>query len=254
MKAFSFDINYLCEKMTDMSGLPTRIYKKGELIHIYSIVPLNYDPVNLYIDELNNLHEHVNYYISENSDYYGVLNTNEIKIIIGPSRITKLSNQELSNLAFSLNVPNKEFDDFALSMNSIMPLPLDSMIQMMCTINHVLNNEKLNLSDFQIKETKYEQFNFDESSPSDIYKNYNVEKQILDIVRTGNVDLLNSWVKNAPTVRPGVLSSNLLRHNKNTFIVTITLISRTAIEAGMNIEDAFKLSDSFINIAKHFCL
>lgn len=246
MKAFSFDINYLCEKMTDMSGLPTRIYKKGELINIYSIVPLNYDPVNLYIDELNNLHEHVNYYISENSDYYGVLNTNEIKIIIGPSRITKLSNQELSNLAFSLNVPNKEFDDFALSMNSIMPLPLDSMIQMMCTINHVLNNEKLNLSDFQIKETKYEQFNFDESSPSDIYKNYNVEKQILDIVRTGNVDLLNSWVKNAPTVRPGVLSSNLLRHNKNTFIVTTTLISRTAIEAGMNIEDAFKLSDSFI--------
>ncbi len=49
-----------------------------------------------------------------------------------------------------------------------------------------------------------------------------------------------------PTVRPGILSSNVLRQNKNTFIVTTTLISRAAIEAGMQLEDSFKLSDTFV--------
>lgn len=247
MKAFSFDIEYLIEKMSDMSGLPIRIYKKGKLINVYANVSLIYDPVILYFDELNNLSGNVNYYISENFDYYGIINSKDLKIIIGPSRLSPLNNQELSDLAFSLNVPNKDMNAFITSMNAIIPMPLDSIIQMMCTINHILNNEKLNLSDFQIKEGKNENINYENlSSPSDIYKNYNIEKQIIEMVKSGNVELLNNWVKNAPSIRSGVLSSNLLRHNKNTFIVTTTLISRAAIDVGMAIEDAFKLSDSFI--------
>ena len=248
MKAFSYDIDYLCSKMSDMSGLPIRIYRNDALCSVYSVVPLIADPILLHLDVLNEYHEHVNYHITEDFDYYGIINSDDLRIVLGPSRNSPLNNQELHDLAFALNVSARDMDAFKLSIQSIAPIPLDSIIQMICTINHILNNEKLNLSDFQIKETKIqERISYEQpSSTSDIYKNYNIENQVLDIVRSGNLASLASWIQNAPTVRPGILSSNVLRQNKNTFIVTTTLISRAAIEAGMQLEDSFKLSDSFI--------
>ena len=248
MKPLSFDIEYLCNKMSDMSGLPIRIYRDNDLSAVYSVAPLIADPIILNQDVLNSYKEHISYHITENFDYYGIINSENIKIIIGPSRSTPLNNQELRDLAFALNVQSKDIDAFRLSMQSIVSMPLDSIIQMMCTINHILNKEKLNLSDFQIKEDRIqENISYDQSgSSSDAYKNYNIEKQIIEIVKSGNLAALSSFVQNAPTVRPGVLSSNVLRQNKNTFIVTTTLIARAAIEAGMQVEDSFKLSDSFI--------
>jgi AraC-like DNA-binding protein len=133
-------------------------------------------------------------------------------------------------------------------MKVIVPMPLDSVIQMMCTLNHVLNGEKLNVSDFQVREAQpMEKFDYEMPvSESDIYKSYNIENQINEIVRSGDTKLLEQWVKDAPTVRSGTLSANLLRQSRNTLIVNATIISRIAISCGMDVADAFKLSDSFI--------
>ena len=248
MKAFTIDIEYLCQKMSDMSGLPIRIYENGGLKKIYSVIPLTVDPFVLFQDELMIRTQHVSYYITPDSDYYGIINSDPLKIIIGPSRANLRSEQELKDLAFKLNVPIKDYDSFSMAMKAIVPMPLDSVIQMMCTLNHVLNREKLNVSDFQIKETEMtEKFNYEMPvSDSDIYKSYNIENQIADIVRSGDIKLLEQWVKEAPTVRSGTLSANLLRQNRNTLIVNATLISRVAVSCGMDVSDAFKLSDAFI--------
>lgn len=248
MKTLSYDIDYLCQKMSDMSGLPIRIYRQGQLTSFYSTAPFIADPLDLYIDEINKLTDHVAYYISDNFDYYGIINSHDLKIIIGPSRSTPLDNQELRDLAFRLSVPSKDLEPFFLSMRSIITMPLDSIIQMLCSLNHIVNGEKLNTSDFQIHSADLnEKIDYSSlSSEADIYKGYNIEKQILDIVKSGDLMTLKNWVSNAPSVRPGTLSNNVMRQNRNTFIVSTTLISRAAIEAGMKVEDSFKLSDSFI--------
>lgn len=248
MKAFTLDIEYLCQKMTDMSGLPIRIYRKKELSHLFSVVPLVADPISLYLNDLFRHTENVSYFITPESDYYGIINSEELTIIIGPSRQVSHSNQELKNLAFELNVPGKDFDAFALSIRAIAPIPLDSMIQMMCSLNHVLNGEKLSVSDFQITETGVtEKFDYDNpASASDAYRSYNVEKRLGDIVRSGDTLLLENWIKEVPTVRSGTLSRNYIRQNKNTLIITTALVSRIAISCGMNVNEAFRLSDSLI--------
>ena len=248
MKAFSIDIKYLCHKMSDMSGLPIRIFENSELKKIYCVIPLIKDPAIRFQNELLNRTENVSYFITQESDYYGIINSGQLKIIIGPSRQNLHSEQELKDLAFDLNISAKDYESFSMAMKAIVPMPLDSVLQMMCTLNHVLNKEKLNVSDFQIKETQMvEKFNYEAPmSESDVYKSFNVENQIADIVRSGDVGLLEHWVKEAPTVRSGTLSENLLRQNKNTLIINATLISRVAISCGMDVGDAFKMSDSFI--------
>ena len=68
----------------------------------------------------------------------------------------------------------------------------------------------------------------------------------MNFVRHGDVAALTEWLKNAPAVRPGKLSSDALRQLKNTFIVTATLVSRAAIRGGMDVNDALSLSDAYI--------
>ena len=73
-----------------------------------------------------------------------------------------------------------------------------------------------------------------------------LEQTIMNFVRHGDTAALKEWLKNAPAVRPGILSSDTLRQLKNTFIVTATLVSRAAIRGGMDVNDALSLSDAYI--------
>ena len=54
----------------------------------------------------------------------------------------------------------------------------------------------------------------------------------------------------APAIRDGTLAVNQLRQIKNTFVVSIALVLRAAIRGGMNVENAFFLSDTFIQKAE----
>ncbi len=248
MKPLSFDLEYLCQKMSDLSGLPIRIFENGQLKKAMSLTPLSYDPFLLHEDELSRFTDHVAYYVTEDGDCYGIMNTGKYRLILGPSFQNPLSGQRLHDLAFALGVPAKDYEEFCDSLKAIVQFPLNSMIQMMCTLNHVFHGEILNLSDFQQEEDprKYLYHNEGESQTSDVYKGYLIEQKVAEIVSSGNVELFKEWIHDAPSVRGGTLARGLLRQHRNTFIVSATLISRAAIHAGMKVEDAFHLSDSFI--------
>lgn len=79
-----------------------------------------------------------------------------------------------------------------------------------------------------------------------MHNTYTTEQTLLDLIKKGDTDALNDWLKHAPAVRPGNMAPDQLRQIKNTFIVTATLASRAAIQSGMDVEDAFSLSDSYI--------
>ena len=68
----------------------------------------------------------------------------------------------------------------------------------------------------------------------------------MTMVRKGDTAALREWIKAAPAVRGGIVAAEQLRQMKNTFIVSVTLASRAAIRGGMDAEDAFSLSDAYI--------
>ena len=69
---------------------------------------------------------------------------------------------------------------------------------------------------------------------------------MLRLVRKGDTASLRQWIASAPAIRGGTLASDQLRQMKNTFVVTATLVSRAAIQGGLCTEDAFTLSDAYI--------
>ena len=73
------------------------------------------------------------------------------------------------------------------------------------------------------------------------------EKLMLEGVRTGNIHLFRGDQSSSSSIVVGVLANNdPLRQAKNAIITQITLVTRAAVEGGMNAEKAYSLSDFYI--------
>lgn len=72
-------------------------------------------------------------------------------------------------------------------------------------------------------------------------------RSIYNDIKTGNIDKLLLDLKAKPDGELGtVVKSNDLRNRKNLIIALITLCTQASIDGGVSCEDAFTLSDSFI--------
>lgn len=255
------DVQYLCTTIGNLAGIPIRIYKNIKQVFYYSLVNLPKDPIVPYEDKILKIPDHIGYFITPRFHYYGIVNSEKYKIVLGPSRQWTANKTDLSELAFECDVPKDETENFISSMESLVAMPLNSVLQTLCSMNFVLNGEKLSLADItiydeeQIKlsdeitakqtETHYEETN-DLSNDTAVHNTLALEQTIMNFVRHGDTATLKEWLKSAPAVRPGILSSDTLRQLKNTFIVTATLVSRAAIRGGMDVNDALSLSDAYI--------
>lgn len=253
------DIDYLCTAIGNLSGIPVRIFKGDELVFYYSQSKLPCDPMIVYKEEIFAVHAHVGYITTHHFYYYGIVNSGEIKIVIGPTRQIADNDQELRELAFRADVSKEDVDTFIAGMKEIVRMPFESILQMLCTINHVLNGEKLSLTDIAIcdaaqeklaayqsrQQVKHKLSALIEETPS-LHNTFNQEQTIMRIVRKGDTTALREWIASAPAIRGGVLAEEQLRQRKNMFIVTVTLVSRAAIRGGMSVDDAFTYSDSYI--------
>ncbi len=249
----NIDLEYLCTVIGNLSGIPIRLYKERKLVFSHSLVNLPKDPICLYLDRIFEINENVGYFVTPVFNYYGVVNSNENTVVIGPTRQLAATDQQLRELAFRADVPSLDVDDFVIAMKNIVPMPLDSVIQILFTLNHVLNGETLNLQDIKIFDNEVpllkssEENTENADSFGDTSNNsFALEQTLMNIVRHGDTATLREWMKKAPAVKSGIIAHDQLRQLKNTFIVSTTLVCRNAIRGGMDVHDSLSLSDAYI--------
>ena len=255
------DLEYLCSTIGNLAGIPVRIFEGNNEVFYYSMVNLPKDPMILCKDAVFAIKEHVGYCVTPQFHYYGVLNSGAVKIVIGPTRQMVENDQELRELAFQLDLVGEEMEALISGIKNIVCMPAESMLQMLCSINYSLNHEKLKLGDISIyeqeqtdlivsQERQRAQRKMDVMSLSGQmqvgHNTYDLEQLLMRMIRKGDTSSLRDWLSDAPAVRSGVVAQDQLRQRKNIFIVTVTLASRAAIQGGMQVDDAFVLSDSYI--------
>ena len=254
-------LRYICTMIGNLSGVPIRIYKNRSLIFSHSVVWLPVDPICLCEDEILDIRSHIGYYTAQFFYSYGIVNYEDYSIISGPTRLTSARVQELRELAFLAGVPSEETDAFVSGMRAVISLPLESLLQMLLSVNFFLNEEMLEITDLTIREDEQQMYNaqlgreqaehrYDQDLldpvAQEVHNTYRIEQTLLDLIEKGDVSALDEWLKDAPAVRPGSIAPDQLRQVKNTLIVTATLASRAAVRGGMDVEDAFSLSDAYI--------
>lgn len=255
----NLDIQYLCTIIGNLSGVPIRLYNGKERVFYHSLVNLPKDPLELYREDIWKITDCVGYYVTDIFNYYGIINFGTYRIILGPTRQLGNTDQELRELAFQLDVAPEDTEDFLIGMKSIIRMPLESIMQILCTINYVLNGQKLSLQDITVFDDQQnflskdtvrkqvaQQYSEENIPVQDVHNTFELEQTVMSMVRKGDTAALREWIKAAPAVRGGILAPEQLRQQKNTFIVSVTLASRAAIRGGMDVEDSFSLSDAYI--------
>ena len=147
-------------------------------------------------------------------------------------------------------------------MKSIIRLPVMNLLQMLLPFSFVFTGKKQTLQNLAIQESEQgkikESVNREESEkkfdldPADNpeHNSYDQERMMIRMVRHGDTEMLKKWAKEAPAIRPGQMAPEQLRQLKDTFVVCATLVSRAAIQGGLPVEDAFSLSDAYIQKAE----
>ena len=252
------DLEYLCRVIGNLSGIPIRLYRDGQPDFLYSTVSMPKDPVNVHLEEILAVDRHVGYYVTPLFDYYGIVNSSYGKLVLGPTRQIAAEDRKLRELAFEADVDAAETGDFIAAMKSIIAMPLESVMQMLCAVNYVVNGERLELQDVAIFDSMQRELSSaalerTEAEPlKQPHNTLDLEERLMSIVRRGDSAALDEWVGKAPAIRGGTLAAEHIRQMKNTFIVTVTLASRAAIRGGMDAEDALSLSDSYIRKCELF--
>lgn len=251
----NIDLKYIATTIANLANIPIRIYENNEQIFYYATMNLTVDPIILNISEILKIEDHISYYINHDFFYYGIINYDKFKIILGPS-FNNISDETIKNLAFNCNLDNDSYNDFYKAIKAIMPMPLNSIMQILCTINYILNDEKLTLEDIIIYDSEQKEYEKEinkielknnlNTNITNIHNTIDLENMILNYVRNGDLDSLKQWLQKAPAIRGGILANEQIRQLKNTFVVTITLVSRSAINGGLDIDEALSLSDSYI--------
>ena len=248
------DLIYLCTVIGNLSGIPVRLYKDSRQVYYHSVVMLPKDPVLLAEKEIFASDDHIGFYVTPDFFFYSFVCGKPYRIVIGPSRQTAMQDQELKEMAFRLDLPTDDVQDFLSGMKQIVHLPLESMMQMMCAVNFMVNREKVTLNDliggenrFELEEKRSEERISGKAVPGkDLHNTLAIEQTIMNIIRKGDVAALEAFAQDAPAVRAGVMAREQLRQVKNTFIVTTAEASRAAIRGGMDVEDALTSSDAYI--------
>ena len=247
----NIDLEYLCSVIAGLSGIPVRIFDGDTPVYYSFVGRLPRDPMVICKNEIFAIEKNIGYYMTAQFQYYGVVRRGKTRIVMGPTRQVTVSDAELRSLAFLADVPTDDTDDFVAGMKSIVPMPLESMMQTLCAVNYILNGEKVSLADLTI----YDELQTDFSSqmaaektdaPADLHNTLSLEQTLMSMIRKGDTAALSEWAKNAPAIRGGVIAFDQLRQMKNLFIVSVTLASRAAIRGGMDADDALMLSDRYI--------
>ena len=248
-----FDLTYFCRTIGSLCGFPVRLFEGEKEVFKADHSGLRHDPLLPYKADLFALSSHVGTYVTPMYYFFGLVRRGDTRLILGPTRQLSATEQQLRELAFLSNVPSTETDDFIRAMRSLVPMPLESMQQILCTLNYVMNGEKLNLEDIALSEPAEKEVTFakkadkiEERNWEDVHNTLSVEQTLMNMIRKGNTEALKEWISAAPAVHAGLMAREHLRQYKNTFIVTTTLAARSAIRGGVDVEEALSTSDLLI--------
>ena len=238
----SIDYNYIGTIIGSVFGIPTRIYKNNTLIFYYSTVNLIKDPVSIYQADILKITDRISYFMTAHFCYYGIVNSDNYKIVIGPASQVPNSTPTLRDLAMQLDIPGDDTDDFIIAMQNITHIPLESLMQILCLLNYILNDEKRFLHDVFIDDAIQKQFiesmnkhnaemffSNDTNQSIVLHNTYDLEQNMMNMVRKGDYMALAGVIEKSTALKIGTMSDNQLRQLKDTFIATTTLVSRSAM-------------------------
>lgn len=254
------NIEAFCQYFYRDSLIPVYVYKNYKLTASFPEQTLITQPPASYLDILWKQTASISYITTSFYSFFGCIQLKEdasIQLVIGPVSSVPYS-QEILRLMyreyFIVKEDRKSFDTY---FSNISTMTLSSFCNKMLFLNYALNQIPLALSDIMDMNQVQGQApdNIAARQAENIYINkengsfnnsYEIEQKLIHIVESGNIEALKNFNADSTAIHEGIVASTPIRQAKNTAIVMITLATRAAIRVGIPMDNAFHLSDLYI--------
>lgn len=250
------DYDYLAQSLAALSGVPVRIYIDGKFAGLHHHT--KFKPDFAITEEANIFRNpgNVSYYMDDNFLYYGLFRSvkDSVALVMGPvAQVTvdrAMALKILRTMGETVGRAGEIMDYFS----AIPAYPLRNFLQILCTVNFFLNDEKLDVSQLLLVEEDQPNPPLKETpSHEELRTSHNtdeIEAIMLSCVEHGRVDEIKELFRRPIAGRAGAMAADALRQEKNLIICTTTLVTRAAIRGGLDRATAFTLSDTYIQKAE----
>lgn len=257
------DIKLFCDYFYRDSLIPVYIYENHAMIAAYPEQTNLTHPPEPYLKNLWQTESPLTFIMTNFHSFFGCIQytTNpQIKLVIGPVSNVPYAHEILYTLYREYFIPRNERKEFETFFQNITIMTLNSFLSKLLFVNFSLNHITMQLSDIMDLSQPQDTYEVNNRHVENMYitkengsfnNSYVIEKKLLNMIESGNIEVLKTFTKNFTNIHEGIIAPNAIRQAKNTAIVTITLSTRAAIQGGLHTEMAFQLSDLYIQKLEH---
>ena len=254
------DFKEYCKLFNGTTSCPISYYNKdAELVISYPHAADELDFTGAFLPSLLHATKNPNYYISNSFSYYGLIKINRTSdfLIIGPIFSTPLKTATIKGFMHEAAIPSKHESAVTQFFLNNLTASFNQFLYTLSFLHFCVNDEVLDLimyfgiSDATHQRGIYEKHShqiYDAKEKQEFHNTYHFEQQYLEYVKNGDPENLKRLMQEAAiSLKEGSIAENALRQSKNIFIAGATLTTRSAIAGGLDIEQAYYLSDIYIN-------
>lgn len=208
-------------------------------------------------EELFSMRLPICYTVSESQLAYGLVRSRNAPwyIIIGPYAAHECTHTDILSIMKEYAIPGsclEQTTDYFYTLSHGIFHYFKSMLSM---VDFFLNQEKTDpanylpfISEEHLQEIagQHAAAMMDVKETQSHHNTYQLEQITLKKIEDGDLSYFQKPIASVPNLVVGRIGDNNLRQSKNLFIVIATLYTRAAIRGGMPIEEAFQLSDKYI--------
>lgn len=249
------EISEFCKIFSQSQPYPIHFFYNNTLFMEIPVFPI--DIITAHYEAIFQISSPIFIYETPENLVYGGVHTedNSYLLLLGPVPLTQLTNEFIQTILkkYSISSSKQEILTNYLGKGSGFSLP--HLKNILVLVNFFLNHEIekasnaifLSSSDLNIEINKeHLQSSINEQDSNSYRVAYEFEKDLLTFVKNGDFKSIQNRVSTSPTMHIGTLSKSSIRQIKNIFICITTLVTRAAIEGGLNLETAYQLSDLYL--------
>ena len=197
------------------------------------------------------------YYISPSFCYYGCVQTldKEHCLYVGPLFSTPYSDLTLRGFMKENAISSTHKDEISALLSNTPPVSFNRFLETLACLHLCINDQSIDIyehfhlsdtSNIHLFSTLHSGQMFEAREQQNYHNTYHFECRLMQLVQNGDTEKVKELLKNSSALSAGTLASNALRQEKNVFITSVALAMRSAVAGGMDTEQAYHLSDIYI--------
>ncbi|GAB6954390.1 helix-turn-helix domain-containing protein [Mediterraneibacter glycyrrhizinilyticus] len=257
------DIKDFCQLNYLDSGIPVYIYRNNTLLQAFPEQSACTYPPKHYIEEFIEMTDNIAHLSTPYGAYFVAVKPNDdpdLRIVLGPANYIPFTDADFHTMYADYVVVQEKRAEFKTFFQRIPPIALNGLLSKAAVLNYFLNHEMRTHfapPDFQNTSVSTEQA---EKHTESFYQqkedfkhnnSFEIESMILHLVESGDIDGLKNLKLQSSVIHSGTIAPNQLRQTKNIHIIMTALATRRAISSGVDADEAFQMSDLYIQTSEN---